>query len=118
MKIKIKSLGLPRTTGTLKRVGDRDDYGTTNTEEVAINEIYTRDRSGDLRIMEAGSGVGFLVTFLIPFNAFETPVSINMSDVIEVDSVTYRVMDIQHKIQSQFEDHYFLNMSKVNTDAI
>jgi hypothetical protein len=118
MRIKIKSLGLPRTTGTLRRVESRDDYGTTYTEEIPINEIYVRDRTGDLRIMEAGNGVGFLVTFLIPYNAFEASVELNMADEIVVDGDTYRVMDIQHKIQGQFEDHYFLNTSRVNTNDI
>lgn len=119
MKIKLKTFGLPSYTGKLYRVSDDSDSGTGySSSYIGIKNVFIRDKTGDLNIMEAGQGIGFLKQLIIPYSAFDSSVKIDllMTDRIETNGILYEIRDIQIKEQGHIEDHYKLNVIQKNGD--
>ena len=108
-KIKLKTLGLPKTTGTLKQKvssassTDYENIGTT------ISEIYWQESDGRV----AGEMLGIETTVWIPYNACDDIPA--RGNLLYVDNIRYEILDIKRQIYSQFEDHYELFISDKNS---
>jgi hypothetical protein len=110
MKIKLSSLGLPKTTGTLQKSTNSAYSSSPYATAIVVSEIYWQQKTGTI----GGVRIGTEDNVWIPFAAVTGSVDISYNDrlTISVDGVNkiYQVQDLQKKLFSDFEDHYELNL--------
>ena len=99
MKIKLKTLGLPSTTGIIKEPQGQNSSADWELMGTTISEVYWQERDGRV----AGEMLGLETTIWIPYRCLE---SIDRNNILTIDSNRYEILDIKREIYSEFEDHW------------
>jgi len=107
MKIRLKALRLPFTSGTYYEPTDRNDSGTGwKTVGETHSEIYWQESDGRI----AGEMLGIERWIWIPYRVITT--TPQRDGYYVIDSVTYKILDIKKEIYSEFENHYNMFISQ------
>lgn len=113
MKMKLKALGLPYTTGILiKPISDSDSATGYQAEEDGVNlkYVFYQETTG----MIEGSRLGKETNAWIAKADF-CGIEPQEEDKIIIFGQTYNILGIQNKVLSEFEDHYQLSLLLPNT---
>ena len=82
MKIRLKSLGIPRSSGYLLQASDFSQSGTTyQAPSNFINEMYFQESTGVI----GGERLGTLVNVWIPYRSLTTSVIVQREDKLLID---------------------------------
>lgn len=109
LKILLKTLGLPYTSGVLYKPASSYSGASYETSGTDIPEVYRDEKDGVI----AGEMLGIDRRFLIPYRVMDTT-SIDRNNIIVIDGRRYEVMDIKYQQYSYLEDHYQLIMDEKN----
>lgn len=110
MKIKLKALRLPSQSGKLKKPVDNTSSSDFDSL-IDINRLYLRDTSGELK----GVQLGIDKEIWIAYSEIDGDNTIERNDqIILNDTDIYEISDLMKKEDSQFENHYKLNVKFMN----
>jgi hypothetical protein len=124
MKMKLKSMGLPATTGELRQAVDRTKSATAYKaagDGITIPELYIQDSTGVI----AGVRLGTQHTVWIPARHLGAVTRIYRDDKLDIGGQEYEVSDILEyfyraaddsilKSNSEFESHFVLTVTNPN----
>lgn len=108
MKIKLKSLGLPSTTGLVYQPLSSSSGTDWENYPSNIDELYWQETDGRV----AGEMLGVERWVWIPYRSI--PVEPARNDYLVIDDIRYEVLEIKKEIYSEFEDHYHMFIKDTN----
>lgn len=112
-KIKLKTLKLPATKGTLKIPTSSSSSTGYSAITKAISEIYIQDQTGELIDVDFILAQEFRIW--TPHVAIENDTVPEKSHKIIINTVEYNIMEIANRNLSYLEDHWDIRVKEPNT---